>query len=267
MFVIEIPYFNLDQIYKTLQAPRWIKLKEGKYVVPYRDKALKIEQQRDKFDWTNHRMILSCSEEDFYNIWFDYFDLKTDYISENNKIKRLGGKFKIPARRGCGIHILNQDWFEVCVYSTLISKVGLHKAAELMNKIAQTYGVEHKQSMREAGRVTWYEWPTPEAMLEKLNKEENLNSTKKLLKRICNIVNDGDITEFDNELFRLFAMHDVSVFPINDIEDILNANFDCDPEDFADWYLDEIENKGLVYWYFVHHIFNREKEVKVYGAN
>ena len=50
MFVIEVPYFNLDQIYNSGQAPRWIKLMESKYVIPHRDKALKIEQQRDRSD-------------------------------------------------------------------------------------------------------------------------------------------------------------------------------------------------------------------------
>ena len=46
MFVIEVPYFNLDKIYESYQAPRWIKLKESKYVIPHRDKALKIEQEK-----------------------------------------------------------------------------------------------------------------------------------------------------------------------------------------------------------------------------
>ena len=53
MFVIEVPYFNLDKIYESYQAPRWIKLKESKYVIPHRDKALKIEQQKT-------RLIMSC---------------------------------------------------------------------------------------------------------------------------------------------------------------------------------------------------------------
>lgn len=273
MFVIEIPYFNLNHIYNSGQAPRWICLsksdEKSKYVIPYKDKALKIEQQRNKFDWTKYRFVMNCSEQDFYDIWFKYFDLSFDYHEENLRIKRLGKKFKVAANRGHGIHILNQDPFEAYVHSKLISKVGLHKAAELMNRIAQTYGIEHKQSMREAGRITWYEWPTPESMLEKLNKEKRSSGkVKPFLKKLCDaIVNDSfDITQSDNELFRLFGMHDISAFPINDIEDILDVNFDCEPEEFADWYLDEIENKGLVYMYFIHHIFNRTEEVKVYGT-
>ena len=98
MFVIEVPYFNLDHIYNSGQAPRWIQLgqspEKSKYVIPHKGKALKIQQQRDKFDWTRHRLIMSCTEQDFYDIWFEYFDFKMDCLTENEKVKRLGGKLK-----------------------------------------------------------------------------------------------------------------------------------------------------------------------------
>lgn len=266
MFVIDVPYFNLDQIYNSGQVPRWIKLKEGKYIIPFKDRALKIEQKRDRFDFNKYRLIISCSEEDFYNIWFEYFDLRTDCLDVNMKVKRLGGKFKVPANRGSGIHIIHQDEFEAYVLAKLITFVGYRKAGELMNRIAQTYGIEHKQRMREAGRVVWYEWPTPETMLEKLNKEKinSDNKVKKFLKKLCEaIINDGyDYTCSDNELFKLFGKHDMSQFPMTRIEDIITKNFKENPEEFVDWYLSDIEEKGIVYMYIVHYILNRLKEVK-----
>ena len=271
MFVIEIPYFNLDHIYYSGQAPRWIQLRStperSKYVIPHRDKALKIEQQRDRFDWTKFRLILSCTEDDFYNVWFDYLGLQMDCMDENNKVKRLGGKFKIPANRGHGIHILNQDPFEAYVLGKLVGYVGFNNAKTAMNTIAQCCGVEHKQSMREAGRITWYEWPTPELILENFDKLCQMGKVNAWLKKLCEaIVNDGfDITQSDNELFRLFGMHDTTVFPLAGIEDTLVKNFGENPEEFADWYLTDIENKGLVYMYIVHHIINKPQEVISYG--
>ena len=269
MFVIEVPYFNLDQIYESGQCPRWIKLKESKYVIPFRDKALKIEQQRDKYDLTRYRLIMSCSEEDFYNIWFNYLDLKMDCLAENNKIKRLGGKFKIPANRGNGIHILQQDCFEAYVLSKLITYVGYKKSATAMNHIAEVCGVKHKQSMREAGRITWYEWPTPEMILKNNHKLGKMGKINSWLERLCEaIVNDDYIyTNSDDELFKLFGAHDTTVFPLAGIEETLIKNFGEEPTEFADWYLGDIENKGLVYIYIVHHILNKPKEVTLYGAN
>ena len=267
MFVIEVPYFNLDQIYASGQCPRWIKLKESKYVIPFRDKALKIEQQRDKYDWTRYRLIMSCTEDDFYNVWFNYLDLRMDCLDENSKVKRLGGKFKVPANRGNGIHILHQDHFEAYVLAKLITYVGYEKAAVAMNHIAEVCGVKHNQSMREAGRITWYEWPTPEMILEHHHKLGKMGKINSWLKRLCEaIVNDDyAYTKSDDELFRLFGMHDTTVFPLAGIEETLMKNFGEEPEEFADWYLGDIENKGLVYMYIVHHILNRPKEVTSYG--
>lgn len=269
MFVIEIPYLNLDHIYNSGQAPRWIKLKESKYVIPHKNKALKIEQQRDRYNWTKYRFIMSCTEDDFYNIWFDYFDLRMDCLAENDKIKRLGGKFKIPANRGHGIHILKQDPFEAYVLAKIITYAGYDKAFVAMNHIAEVCGVCHKQSMREAGRITWYEWPTPEMIVANFHKLKKMGKINWWLKVVCDaIINGGfDITKSDNELFRLFGMHDTSVFPLTGIESALVKNFGENPDEFADWYLDDIEHKGLVYMYIAHHIMNRPEEVTSYGIN
>ena len=260
MFVIDVPYINLNQIYNSWQAPRWIKLKEDKYVIPYKDKALKIEQQKT-------RLIMSCSEEDFYNIWFNYFDLKTDYLDLNDKIRRLGKKFKVIANRGNGIHILNQDPFEAYLLSEIVAYVGYVKAHTAVNHIAKVCGIEHKQSMREAGRVTWYEFPTPEMILKNFNKLKKMGNINQWLKELCEaIVIDGyDFKNDGNKLFELYSGN-MSEFPLYEIEDTLAKNFDCDVEEFADWYLDEIENKGLVYMYILHHKLNPPKDVKRNGT-
>lgn len=264
MFIIEAPYFNLDQIYNSGQAPRWIKLKEGKYIIPFKNKALKIEQKRDNFNFNKYRLMMSCSENDFYNIWFNYFDLRMDCLDENMKIKKLGGKFKVPANRGRGIHILYQDYFEAYIFAKLVVYAGYKKAADAMNHIAKVCGVKHIQSMREAGRITWYEWPTPEMILDNHHKLGKMGKINSWLKRLCEaIINDNyDYIKSNDKLFRLFGMHDTTVFPLTGIEEILMKNFDNDPNEIADQYLGNIKNKGMAYMYIVHHILNRPKEIK-----
>ena len=77
------------------------------------------------------------------------------------------------------------------------------------------------------------------------------------------IVNDNyAYTKSDDKLFRLFGMHDTTVFPLVGIEETLIKNFGEKPEEFADWYLGNIKNKGLVYMYIVHHIKNPPKEMQ-----
>lgn len=256
MFVIDVPYINLDQIYNSGQAPRWIKLKDMKYVIPHKDKALKIEQVKE-------RLIMSCTEEDFFNIWFYYLDLGTDYLDVNGRVKRQNRKFKIPANRGNGIHVLRPEFFETYVFSKLIEYVGYAKAGELMNRIAMTYGIEHRQMMREAGRITWYEWPTPEAMFEKLQKERPKTKVKRFLFNLCDAIVNQDYayTHNGNDIFNLIGKHDLDVFPTIGIENTIEKNFKCDVEWFDAEYLDGLSDKGVCYMYILHHIMNPPKEV------
>lgn len=264
MFIIEVPYFNLNNIYNSLQCPRWIKLKDMKYIIPFKDKALKIEQHKN-------RLVMNCSEDEFYNVWFEYFDLRTDYMLENQKIKKLGGKFRIPANRGKGIHILRQDTFETFVFCFIAETEGYVKAKYAMNHIAEVCGVKHVQSMREAGKVVWYEWPTPEMILENFDNLKKMGKVNDWLKNACEILAkeglDVILDESEIKLFQLLGLHEKNIFPLNGIKDILAKNFDCDPEEFADWYLDEIENKGLAYMYILHHIINKPKEVILSGLS
>lgn len=270
MFVIEVPNFNLDQIYNSKQAPRWIKLKESLYVIPYKDKALKIQQQRSRLDWRVYRLIMSCSEQDFYDIWYKYFDLQTDYAALNRRVKKhLDKKFRKPANVGSGIHILNQDPFESYIFGKIASKVGYDKAKTAINHIAQICGIKHVQTMGEAGKVTWYEFPTPEAILDNFNNLGRMGKINNWLKKLCMaIVNDDfDVTESKDELFNIFAMHHTGSFPLIEIRETLEKNFNCIAEEFSDKYLGEFENKSLIYLYILHYIKKNSEEVKIYGPN
>ena len=65
-------------------------------------------------------VYFTCSEEDFRNIWFDYFDLGRDYRSFR---RRLGtdGYMKAASEYGAGIRILRQEGWE-CLCSFLLSQ-------------------------------------------------------------------------------------------------------------------------------------------------
>lgn len=262
MFVIEVPYFDLDQIYNSGQVPRWIKLRDGKYVVQHQDKVLKIEQQK------KNKLLMSCNDQEFFEIWYEYFDLRTDYMEVNHTVQSKVKKFKVPARRGNGIHIINQDQFELYVYCKLIQFVGYEKAKDLMNKIAEKYGTMHKQAMREAGRVTWYEWPSPEQLLEQLDREEVTGKLKRFLRKLSDAIVNHDyaFTHNGNELFELLGRHKLESFPVIGIEETIEKNFECDVDEFKETYLENFEYAGIAYLYVLHHISNPPREVKlIYG--
>lgn len=192
MYIIEVPNINLDQIYSSGQVFRWIKFSEGKYVILYKNMSLKIQQQRSK-------LIMNCSEEDFYNIWFEYFDLRTDYVDLNRKMQMLGDEFKPLAVRGRGVRILNQDLFEMLITYA----IGGRTYSEIrwnIDNLCMLCGVLHRQSIRELGKLNWFEIPTAEMILNK--KEEikksvwfkDTNANFDLLFNVCELLQNGTLT-------------------------------------------------------------------------
>lgn len=293
MFVIEVPYINLDQIYNSGQIFSWIKLRDSKYVIPFKNKVLKIEQQRDRFDLTKCRLIMSCSEDDFYDIWFHYFDMETDYGDINFKAKRIGEEMSICANRGCGVRIINQDLFEMIITFCLATATNIPRIKCMVQSIQEEFGIKHVQHMREAGRVTWYEFPTPEAILNDVNKLDSckLGFRKDVISGICQDIADGwldldllksmpyleardYLMQFNGiglkvaDCICLYGLHHLEAFPIDThIDEILRTKYDCDDYNiFREWHLHSLTGyEGVIQQYMFYNEINQPMEVGING--
>lgn len=274
---------NLDQIYESGQTFRWIKFRDGKYAIPHGSVCLKIEQQKDRF-------IMNCTDEDFYNIWYDYFDMATDYMNLNYKVRGIDEDFKSKVVRASGVRILKQDLFEIIVSFMLATATNIPNIKRMIEQIATKCGKYHKQAMRECGQVKWYEFPTYEMILEKQKKLDDsfgLKRKENVLK-FCRSLEYGEI---DLEDFKymgykevkdilmsvegigskvadcicLYGLHMLEAFPIDThIKQILKRDFMCeDFGEFSDWYLDEElqQYAGLIQQYMFYNEINPPKEV------
>ena len=282
MFVIEVPYINLDQIYKSGQVFSWIKLRDSKYVIPFGNQVLKIEQQKE-------RLIMSCTDDQFYNIWFYYFDMNTDYLTINYSVKQIDEYMKVCANRGSGVRILRQDLFEMIITFALATATNIPRIKAMVESISEICGIEHKQSMREAGRITWYEFPTPQSILENQDKLDQckLGYRKDIIIGLCQDIVDGwlDLYELSQMSYEdakeylmqfngigpkvadcicLYGLHHTQAFPIDThIEQILKREYDCDYETFAEWYLDDLKGyEGIIQQYMFYNELNPPKEVR-----
>lgn len=110
----EFDYFDLEQIAESGQCFRWKKLDDHKYRIPAFDNYLDIAQTGNNFE-------LSCTEEEFGQIWYNYFDIGTDYEGLINRIDNSDKFLKDAADYGKGIRILNQDTWETII-SFIISQ-------------------------------------------------------------------------------------------------------------------------------------------------
>lgn len=264
MYVIEVPYLDLEQIYRSAQPLRWIRLRDGKFVIQDGCSALKVEQQKS-------RLIMSCTEEEFYEKWFGYFDMTTDYADVYFKLCRKGGFLKVCAVRNGGLRIIKQDLFECIIASIIGSVLSEIMAKVTLNNIAVSLGTEHIQGMREAGRIKWHEFPTPEILLANIEKLKLVPFLREKVRDICQDIVDGwlDLEELktmkehevrnylgDFGLSReevdrilLYAFGEFSVIPFSpSVVEAVDREFVCDMDTFVDWELDNmVGEEGIVH--------------------
>lgn len=104
----DVRNFELPHIFECGQCFRWYKEEENSYIGVAYGKVIEVEK-------VNNDVILhNATEEDFKNIWAEYFDLYRDY----GEIKNILSKDDILAKSvefGHGIRLLKQDPFEIIV--------------------------------------------------------------------------------------------------------------------------------------------------------
>ena len=271
MYIIEVPYLSLDKIYESGQGLRWIKVRDCKYIVICGPKAVKVEQKKERF-------IFDCSEEEFINVWWNYFDLKNDYMDIAYNLRKIDSLIVPLINRATGIHIVKQDLFEVIIRSYIKFKIsGFHGLQSIIDTICFKTGCKHSQAMRECGKVVWMEFPTADKLLKKSNclSDFDVAGHKNEILQLCECVNDGwlnldllksmpydkaaeylfDFLEDEkavNEVM-LYALHNVSVFPDNSVFSDLSLETGLSENELKEWLFEDNKwlegNSGFLYQY------------------
>src|SRR5574344_1997357 len=109
MFLITIPYLDLNKTYESNQNLKWLKLHEDKYIIIHKNNSCLVQQQ------PKNKFLFHCNDEQFFSIWYDYFDISTDYSKVNSDIRALGGYFKNLSVISNGVRIINQDLYECII--------------------------------------------------------------------------------------------------------------------------------------------------------
>lgn len=277
MYVLEIPCFSLDQMYRSNQVNRWIKVNDKKYIIPFEGNILKIEQQKD-------RVIFDCTEDEALGIWYDYFDLGKDYLDSYYALKAIDDDTKIVANRAKGVRILKQGLFET-ILSCLLHD--LDYKAELIDEIARRTGVKHGKSMKEMGIVEWYEFPTPQMLLKKWSflRDCNFSGREEKVRNVVELIAEGwfdfdelvfggkeyilEFDEFDEttaSLVCLYGLHDLREFPLDDIGLKILDKYGLTYDEFYAWFVEgneRIENNlGLLRQYMIYNDINEIPRVE-----
>ncbi|GAB6117034.1 DNA glycosylase [Thermoanaerobacter brockii subsp. lactiethylicus] len=193
--------FNLKETFECGQCFRWNEEEDGSYTGIAYDRVINVKLEEDML------IIDNTDLNDFYDIWFDYFDLGRDYKQIKENLSR-DPILKEAIQYGQGIRILRQDTWETLVSFIISQNNRIPQIKKVIENLASSFGepIEYK------GKI-YYTFPKAEELV--MFDVETIAKTKcgfraKYILDAASKVFSGEI-----DLLKLFE------YSTNDIKDIL----------------------------------------------
>lgn len=187
--------FNIKQILECGQCFRWEKVGELNYIGVAHGRVIEVIQEDDKVT------ILNTNEEDFNNIWLDYFDLKRDYseIKSGLAHDEILGK---SVEYGYGIRLLNQEHFELLISFIISARNSIPSIMKTIKKISEKWGtpIEYKGN-------TYYTFPTPEQLKDATEEEIKETGASFRSKYIVDTIAKVNENSYDFDLERISKLN------------------------------------------------------------
>ncbi len=160
---VEIKGYSDDfvpkHIFECGQCFRFKEEKDGSYTIVAKGKVINVSGASDKI------IIKNTTDEDFSDIWYDYFDLDTDY-SEIKKTLSKDAHLRKATEFGGGIRLLNQDLWESIVSFIISANNNIPRIQGIIERLSKKYGEKIS-----AFNDTYYSFPEIERMKE-IKKED-----------------------------------------------------------------------------------------------
>ncbi|MDY3006621.1 8-oxoguanine DNA glycosylase [Anaerococcus sp. AGMB00486] len=176
--------FDPKDIFTCGQCFNFYEEDDGSFTAVFLSKIINLKSDGDKV------IIDNISLDEFYDIFYDYFDLNTNYEKIKNYIS-IDETLKKATEYGAGIRILNQEFFETLI-SFIISANNqiprIKKSVRIISKMYGDYIGEYR------GR-DYYSFPTAaslsKAKSEDLREFARVGFRDKRIVEAANIINDG----------------------------------------------------------------------------
>lgn len=153
--------FDPKHIFECGQCFRWHKQDDGSYTGVAMGKILNVKREDNKIYLNNTNL------EDFNNIWYNYFDLETNYTDIKKTLKNMDEYLDKACDFGWGIRILRQDGWEMLISFIISSNNRIPMIQKAIDNLSRNYG----KYIGEYGGKEYYAFPTPEE-LNKASQEE-----------------------------------------------------------------------------------------------
>lgn len=137
--IIKSKNLNLTQIADSGQCFRMNRISGEKYGLVAFEKFVELNQLDCK------TIEISCSEEEYHQVWEDYFDLKYDYNQIVQRLTEGDDLFlKKAAEFGKGIRILKQEPFEMLISFIISQNKNIPSIKCCIERICEKYGDRKK---------------------------------------------------------------------------------------------------------------------------
>lgn len=146
--------FDLAQTLECGQCFHFVKLDENDYVLTAKGRLLHVSQQADTVTFYD------TEEDEYVNVWKDYFDMDRDYSAVKKKLLENDNKLKDAIESMWGVRILNQDFFETLI-SFIISQ---NKQIPHIKKIVADISAKFGTYKGTYGGADMYTFPTLEQL-------------------------------------------------------------------------------------------------------
>ena len=151
IIISQLNDFDLAETLDCGQAFRWKENEDKSFTGIVENKICNIKKENDLY------ILDNCSEEDFLNLWIDYFDLNRDY----GEIKKILSEDKIMAK-ACefspGIRILHQKPWETLCSFIISQNNNIKRIKGIIDRLCENFGEDLGQG--------FYSFPTAEKLAE-----------------------------------------------------------------------------------------------------
>lgn len=126
--------FSLPQTLDCGQAFRFEPITDTKWGGVAHNRYLEIEISEDKTI-----ILYGVSQQDFEEIWCDYFDFNRDYSSIIEKISK-NDVLKTASQYGSGIRVLNQEPWETLCSFIISQNNNIKRIKGIISRLCETFG-------------------------------------------------------------------------------------------------------------------------------
>lgn len=149
----KVEAFELKDIFECGQCFRWNKQEDGSYTGIFEENVMNIKKEEDTI------IIQGLSNGNLQEIVEEYFDLKRNYKTIQEKLSKIDENMEKSIQYGKGIRLLNQNLWETIISFIISANNNIPRIKGIIERLSRQYG----------SKIVWkgkdyYTFPKPEQL-------------------------------------------------------------------------------------------------------